>query len=432
MYGHDTEVYRRRFEAFGWHAVSINGHDMAEIVAALDNVKLVQNKPSVIIAATKKGRGVSFIEDKDGWHGKPLKKGEELDRALEELESRSRLAPTLKVASPDGRMMSGQLASAPKSEFAIGEYALGQEVATREAYGAALARAGDANPLIVALDGDTKNSTFSEKFMKAHPDRFFECFIAEQNMVSAAVGLGAMGKTPFASTFACFLTRAYDQIRMAAISKANLKLCGSHAGVSIGEDGPSQMALEDLAMMRAIEGSTVLYPSDAVSTEHAVRIAAENHGIVYIRTSRPKTPVIYSSDEQFAAGRAKVLRHSPDDKATIATSGVTLFEALAACDELKNEGINVRVIDLFSIKPIDGETLSAAGKATANLIITVEDHSIDGGIGDAVSAAVSPAGIRVHRLGVSEMPRSGKPEELLAAYGIDRAAIVAKVKALIG
>ncbi|MEK6303046.1 MAG: transketolase [Acidobacteriota bacterium] len=428
MYGHDTEVYRRRFEAFGWHAQSINGHDMGQIVAALDDVMLVQDKPSVIIAATMKGKGVSFTEDKDGWHGKPLKKGEEMDRALEELESKSRLAPTLSVASPEGRTMSGQLASVPKSEFAIGEYALGQEVATREAYGAALARAGDADQRIVALDGDTKNSTFAEKFMKAHPDRFFECFIAEQNMVSAAVGLGAMGKIPFASTFACFLTRAYDQIRMAAISKANLKLCGSHAGVSIGEDGPSQMALEDLAMIRAIEGSMVLYPSDAVSTEHAVRIAAENHGIVYIRTSRPKTPVIYSKDELFELGRAKVIRESAADKVAIVTSGVTLFEALAAYDQLKSDGINVRVIDLFSIKPIDAVTLTAAGKAAGNLIITVEDHSADGGIGDAVAAAVSPAGIRVHRLGVREMPRSGKPEELLAAYGIDCAAIVDSVR----
>jgi transketolase len=431
MYGHDTEVYRRRFEAFGWHAVSIDGHNMAEIVAALDDVMLVQDKPSVIIAATKKGKGVSFIEDKDGWHGKPLKKGEEMDRALEELESRSRLAPTLKVASPDGRTMSGEAGSVSKAGISIGVYAADQKVATREAYGEALARAGDANGLIVALDGDTKNSTFSEKFMKAHPGRFFESFIAEQNMVSAAVGLGAMGKIPFASTFACFLTRAYDQIRMAAISRANLKLCGSHAGVSIGEDGPSQMALEDLAMMRAIEGSMVLYPSDAIATEHAVRIAAETNGIVYIRTSRPKTPVIYANDEHFEPGRAKVIRQSADDKVTIVTSGVTLFEALAAYDQLKTEGVNVRVVDLFSIKPIDAEALTAAANATAKLIITVEDHSINGGMGDAVAAAVSPAGIRVHCLGVNEMPRSGKSEELLAAYGIDRNAIVNKVRALI-
>ena len=431
MYGHDTEVYRRRFEAFGWHAVSINGHDMAEIVEALDEVMQVQDKPSAIIASTKKGKGVSFVEDKDGWHGRAFKKGEEMDRALEELESRSRLAPTLKVRTVEGRSMSGGLTTASTGEVTISEYPSGQQVATREAYGAALARLGEVNPLVVGLDGDTKNSTFSEKFMKAHPDRFFECFIAEQNMVSAAVGLGAMGKIPFASTFACFLTRAYDQIRMAAISRANLKLCGSHAGVSIGEDGPSQMALEDLAMMRAIEGSIVLYPSDAIATEHAVRLAAEHRGIVYIRTSRPKTPVIYSRDEEFAIGRAKVIRESDDDKATIVTSGVTLFEALAAYDQLMTEGIAVRVVDLFSVKPVDEETLRSAGKNTNNLMITVEDHSAWGGLGDAVASAVSPSGIRVYQLAVREVPRSGKPEELLAAYGIDRGAIQAMVRSLV-
>jgi transketolase len=250
-------------------------------------------------------------------------------------------------------------------------------------------------------------------------------------MVGAAVGLSAMGKMPFASTFACFLTRAYDHIRMAAVSQANLNLCGSHAGVSIGEDGPSQMALEDLAMMRAIEGSTVLYPSDAIATEHAVRLAAEHRGIVYIRTSRPKTPVIYSKDEQFEIGRAKVIRQSSDDKATIVSSGVTLFEALAAYDQLKAEGISVRVIDLFSVKPVDEETLRKAGSETNNLIITVEDHAAWGGIGDAVASAVSPAGIRVHQLAVREVPRSGKPEELLAAYGIDRSALQAMVRSLV-
>ena len=250
-------------------------------------------------------------------------------------------------------------------------------------------------------------------------------------MVGAAVGLGAMGKIPFASTFACFLTRAYDQVRMAAISQSNLKLCGSHAGVSIGEDGPSQMALEDLAMMRAIEGSTVLYPSDAIATEHAVRLAAEHRGIVYIRTSRPKTPVIYAQDDKFEIGRAKVIRQSSDDKATIVSSGVTLFESIAAYDQLKAEGISVRVIDLFSVKPIDAETLRKAGSETGNLIITVEDHSDCGGIGDAVASAVSPAGIRVHQLAVREVPRSGKPEELLAAYGIDRSAILKAVSSVI-
>jgi transketolase len=267
--------------------------------------------------------------------------------------------------------------------------------------------------------------------MKAHPDRFFESFIAEQNMVGAAVGLASMGKIPFASTFACFLTRAFDQIRMASVSQSNLKLCGSHAGVSIGEDGPSQMGLEDFAMMRAIEGSTVLYPSDAVSTDHAVRLAASTPGIVYIRTTRPKTPVIYSNDEAFEIGRAKVVKQSDADKLTIVAGGVTLFEALAASEQLASDGISVRVIDIFSVKPIDKATLIAAGTKTNGLILTVEDHSDGGGIGDAVSSAVSSEGIRVHSLAVREVPRSGKAEELLAAYGIDRAAIAAKVKSML-
>ncbi|HKP85524.1 MAG TPA: transketolase [Blastocatellia bacterium] len=432
MYGHDTEVYRRRFESFGWHAISIDGHDMPQIINALDEVMKVTDKPAVIVAGTKKGKGVSFVEDKEGWHGKALKKGEELERALQELEPKAALTTPLKMKPPEGRTF-----NAIKSDGAAGKeaapisYALGQEIATREAYGEALARLGDVNPLVVSLDGDTKNSTYSEKFMKAHAERFFECFIAEQDMVSAAVGLGAMGKVPFASTFACFLTRAYDQIRMAAISQSNLKLCGSHAGISIGEDGPSQMALEDLAMMRAIEGSTVLYPSDAVSAERAVQLAANHKGIVYIRTSRPKTPVIYTGEEPFEIGRAKVVKRSDDDRITIVGGGVTLFEALAACDELKAEGIGARVIDIFSLKPIDEATLRQSGGETNNLMLTVEDHSAQGGIGDAVASAVSPAGIRVHQLGVTEVPRSGKPEELLAAYGIDRRAIVEKVKSLL-
>ncbi|HKP87239.1 MAG TPA: transketolase, partial [Blastocatellia bacterium] len=434
MYGHDTEVYRRRFEAFGWHAIAIDGHDMAQIIAALDEVMKVGDKPSIIVAATKKGKGVSFIEDKEGWHGKALKKGEEMDRAVAELEPKSVITNPLKMRPPEGRSARAAAdgdGSSSKKESAASAYTPGQEIATREAYGEALARLGDDNQLVVALDGDTKNSTFSEKFMKAHEGRFFESFIAEQNMVSAAVGLSAMGKIPFVSAFACFLSRAYDQVRMAAISQANLKLCGSHSGVSIGEDGPSQMALEDLAMFRAIEGSSVIYPSDAVSTEHAVRIAAEHPGIVYIRTSRPKTPVIYSGDEQFEPGRAKVVRRSEDDKVTIVAGGVTLYEALAAYDELKAGGVSVRVIDIFSLKPIDEETLRTSGRETNNLIITVEDHSGAGGIGEAVAHAVAPAGIRVHQLSVNEVPRSGKPEELLAAYGIDRAAIARTVRSLL-
>src|SRR5262249_42411010 len=322
MYEHNGEIYRARFEAFGWQAVVIDGHDIRQIVAALDQTTEIKDKPSVIVALTKKGKGVSFVEDKNGWHGKAFKKGEEMERALAELEPKID-GRRMTMKAPDGRTVVNPpgAVQAPHQP----SYNLGDQIATREAYGEGLARIGNTNPLVVALDGDTKNSTFSEKFLKAHPTRFFESFIAEQNMIGAAVGLSASGKIPFASTFACFLTRAYDQIRMAAISQANLKLCGSHAGVSIGEDGPSQMALEDLAMMRAIEGSTVLYPSDAVAAEAAVRLAAENHGIVYIRTSRPKTPVLYASDEKFQLGRAKVVRRSDQDRVTIVAGGVTLF-----------------------------------------------------------------------------------------------------------
>ena len=429
MYGHDTEVYRRRFESFGWHALAIDGHNISQIVAALDEVLTVSDRPSVIVAATKKGKGVSFTEDKEGWHGKALKKGDELERALAELDPMLAGFSAMKMKARSEHATTN--GAAPKDELPAIDYKGGDQIATREAYGEALARLGDVNPLVVVLDGDTKNSTYSEKFMKAHAERFFESFIAEQNMVGAAVGFGAMGKIPFASTFACFLTRAYDHIRMAAVSQANLKLCGSHAGVSIGEDGPSQMALEDLAMMRAIPGATVLYPSDAVATENAVRLAANHRGIVYIRTSRPKTPVIYSNGEAFEIGQAKVVRQSDHDKAVLVSSGVTLFEALKAHDELEKEGIAVRVVDLFSVKPIDAETLQNAGRESGNIILTIEDHAAWGGIGDAVASAVSAGGIRVHSLAVREVPRSGKPDELLAAHGIDRTAIVAAVRKLI-
>ncbi len=428
MYGHDAEVYRRRFEAFGWHAVVIDGHNMEQITSALDEAMSVTGRPAIIVAATMKGKGVSFVEDKEGWHGKAFKKGEETDRAVSEIEAKGANANGLKMRSTEGRARPQE--TRPSAQFTPAEYKLSESIATREAYGDALARVGAANPLVVALDGDTKNSTFAEKFTKAHADRFFECFIAEQNMVGVACGLAAMGKIPFASTFACFLTRAYDQIRMAAISQSNLKLCGSHAGVSIGEDGPSQMALEDLAMMRAIETSTVLYPSDAVSAEHAVRLAAAHQGIVYIRTSRPKTPVIYSSTDDFAIGRARVVRESSNDRITVVGGGVTLFEALKAYDQLKADGIMIRVVDIFSVKPVDSDALRTAGHETGDLIVTVEDHSM-GGIGDAVAEAVSPDGIRVHQLLVRELPRSGKPEELLAAYGIDAGAIVRLVRSLL-
>jgi transketolase len=310
-------------------------------------------------------------------------------------------------------------------------YKSGDEIATREAYGFALARLGEADPRVVALDADVKNSTFSDKFEKAFPDRFFENFIAEQVMIGAAMGLAARGAIPFPSTFACFLTRAADFIRMAAISNVGIKMAGSHAGVSIGEDGPSQMALEDLAMCRAQPNITVLYPSDAVSADRLVALAAYHHGPVYIRTSRPKTPVIYGNDEPFVVGGSKVLRQSGADAITIVAAGVTVFEALKAHDELKSAGTAVRVIDLYSVQPVDRNGLIAAGRATGGRFLTVEDHYAAGGIGDAVAEAVAGEGFTVERLAVREIPRSGKPDELLDRYGISANHIVSAVRGLL-
>ncbi|MCW5553959.1 MAG: transketolase [Verrucomicrobiae bacterium] len=424
-FGHDVGIYRKRFEAFGWRVEDVDGHDLEEIMEVLSGVGL-NDQPLVILAKTYKGAGVSFLQDKDGWHGKPLN-AEEAAKAIAELQPSARSAAG--VAIPVPNKFSQPPNTAPASYPPL-TYKLGDAVATREAYGNALTRIGEADARVVALDGDTKNSTFAEKFFKKLPDRFTECFIAEQNMVGVATGMGARGKVPFASTFACFLARAYDQIRVAGISMANLKLAGSHVGVSIGEDGPSQMALEDLAMMRAIAGSTVLYPSDAVSTEKLVEQMALTRGISFLRTSRPKTPVIYGNEEPFPVGGAKVLRQSESDKATIVAAGVTLHEALKAADALKQEVIGVTVIDAYSIKPLGKEVILSAAQKTNHTVITVEDHYAEGGLGDAVAGELSAAGIKVHKLAVTGLPRSGKPEELLARFGIDAAAIVNKVKAL--
>lgn len=422
-FGHNIGVYRDRFKAFGWRVEEIDGHDIEEIVEVLQGVGL-DDKPLVIIAKTYKGAGVSFLQDKDGWHGKPLNK-EEAAKAIAELQPSAKSG--LGVAIPAPNNLPAPANAVPASYPPI-NYNLGDKVATREAYGAALARIGEADLRVVAVDGDTKNSTFADKFFKKFPERFTECFIAEQNMVAVAVGLGARGKVPFASTFATFFTRAYDQIRVAGISQSNLKLVGSHVGVSIGEDGPSQMALEDLAMMRAVVGSTVLYPGDAVATEKLLEQMALGKGVYFLRTSRPKTPVIYGNDEKFPIGGAKVLREG--DKATIVSAGVTLFEALKAADQLKNEGINVTVIDAYSIKPLGKDVILAAAKKTGNTVITVEDHYAEGGLGDAVAGELSVEGVKVHKLAVNGIPRSGKAEELLAHFGIDAAAIVKKVKSL--
>jgi transketolase len=424
-FGHDVGVYRKRFEAFGWRVEDIDGHDIEEILEVLSGVGL-NDQPLCIIAKTYKGAGVSFLQDKEGWHGKPLNQ-EEAAKAIAELQPTAKSGIGVPIPAP------AQL-PAPNNAAPAGyppiSYKPGDSVATREAYGTALARIGEVDQRIVAMDGDTKNSTFAEKFFKKFPNRSTECYIAEQNMVGVATGFGARGKVPFASTFATFFTRAFDQIRVAGISQANLKLVGSHVGVSIGEDGPSQMALEDIAMMRAIAGSVVLYPSDAVSTEKLLEQMALAKGIHFLRTSRPKTPVIYGNDEKFPVGGAKVVRQNAGDKVTVVAAGVTLHEALKAADALKAEGIGVTVIDAYSIKPLGRDVILAAAKKTANTVITVEEHYIEGGLGDAVAGELSVEGVKVHKLAVTSLPRSGKAAELLAHFGIDAAAIAKKVKSL--
>ncbi len=424
MLQHDTGTYARRFAAFGWQAFEIDGHNFNHILDAFERAGKVTGQPAVLIARTLKGKGVSFIENRNGWHGKAVPK-DQLEKALAELPLNG-AGRSVAIRPPSA---APQPFSAPK-KMAPPAYTLGQQVATREAYGQALKKLAEADPRVMAVDGDVKNSTFAEVLAQAHPERFIECYIAEQNMVGVAVGLSAAGRIPFASTFACFLTRAYDFIRMAAVSRANLKLMGSHVGVSIGEDGPSQMGLEDLAMMRAVAGSTVFYPSDAVAMEKLAEQAAKIPGIVYLRGSRPKTPVLYDNSEDFYPGGSKIVRQSDSDSATVVAAGVTLHEALKAHEALKKEGIHLRVIDLYSVKPVDRETLVAAARATGNTLLVVEDHWAEGGLGDAVASALVEDNVRIVHLAIRTMPVSGKPEELLDAYGISARHIADHARAL--
>jgi len=430
-WGHDMEQYARRWLAFGWHPVVVDGHDIEALLAAFERARQVTDRPTMILARTIKGKGVSFMEGHVGWHGRPLKKDEE-GRAIADLEARfgrpGGLAPPPIQPAPK---TSGTLEPGRRPELSVPAYKLGESVATREAYGTALVKLGEVEPRVVVLDADVKNSTFSDKFEKVFQGRFYEAYIAEQAMLGMAMGLAARGAIAFPSTFACFLTRAYDFIRMAAISQLNLKLAGSHAGVSIGEDGPSQMGLEDLAMMRAEPNVAVVYPCDAVSTERLIVEMAYHPGPAYMRTSRPKTPVIYGPEETFPLGGCKVLRSSANDAATVVGAGVTVFEALKAHDALKQAGIAIRVIDLYSIQPLDAATLRAAASETRGTIVTVEDHFAGGGIGDAVAAATSGVA-KVTKLAVTEIARSGKPEQLLDRFGISARHIVDAVQAAAG
>jgi len=427
QFGHNMEAIAARWKAFEWHTIVVDGHDVQALLNAYAEARATKGRPTMILARTLKGKGLAAIEGKDGWHGKALKKGDETDKAIAELEKQM-VADSGKPEIAGPRSKSRPESAADYTKIPAPAFKLGDQVATREAWGVALAAVGAADPRIVALDADVKNSTFSDKFEKVAAGRFYENFIAEQVMVGASMGLAARGAIPFPSTFACFLTRAADFIRMSTISFSNVKLTGSHAGVSIGEDGPSQMALEDLSMMRSVHGCAVLYPSDAVSTQRLVVEMAAHKGLAYMRTSRPKTPVIYGPDEQFPIGGSKVVRQGRNDKAAVIGAGVTLFEALKAYDLLKAEGLEIRVIDAYSLSPIDAKTMTEAGRATGGVIITVEDHYPAGGIGDAVSEAVAPAGYTVRRLAVTELPRSGQPDELLDRYGISARHIVAAVK----
>jgi transketolase len=427
----DLETYRRRVSAFGARALVIDGHDLGEVDRAMAEAgDITGDQPTVILARTRKGRGFSEVEDREDWHGKPLPPAM-AERAIIELGGERSLIVRGPMPDPAARSARD---TKEIPEVKLPTYAIGDKVATRKAYGQALAAIG-ARPDIVAMDGEVSNSTFADQFAREYPERYFEMYIAEQQLVAAAVGFSVRGYRPFASTFAAFFTRAYDFIRMAAISQANIRLAGSHAGVEIGADGPSQMALEDLAMMRAVQGSTVLYPSDGTSAAALVAAMADTDGVVYMRTTRGAYPVLYDSGEPFPVGGAKVLRGTDADQVALIGAGVTLHACLAAADKLKADGISARVIDLYSVKPIDTDTLADAAAVTGGRLVIAEDHHPEGGLGSAVVDALTGAGrvdLTVRHLAVSALPGSGTSEELLNAAGISADHIVAAARSLAG
>jgi len=421
----DLGAYARRMSAFGWRVIEVDGHDIADVDRAYAQALSTQGKPAVILARTRKGRGVAQVEDQEDKHGKPLPNPDEAVRQLGGVRDLM-----VSVPEPD---RAGTPHRFPGGPLALPAYKVGEKEATRTAFGKALAALGDARGDVVVLDGEVADSTRTEFFADAHPERFFQCYIAEQQMLAAAVGMQARGWVPFAATFAAFWARAFDFVRMAAVSRANLRLCGSHAGVSIGQDGPSQMGLEDLAAFRAVHGSTVLYPCDANQTADLVVAMADRDGISYLRTARGDTPVIYAAGERFPIGGSRTLRSSPGDRVAILAAGVTVFQALAAADRLAATGIPARVIDAYSVKPIDAAAVRAAARDTGHLL-TVEDHRPEGGLGDAVLDVFADGGPppRVRKLAVRSMPASATPDEQLHAAGIDTDAIVDAARTLAG
>lgn len=425
---HHVEKYQKRFEAFGWHAIISDGHSVEELCKALSQPR---HQPTAIIAKTVKGKGIPAAEDKQGWHAKPLPK-DMAEMVVKDLQSRitnssKHLYPSAPTEdSPPVSLRNIRMPSAPS-------YKAGEKISTRKAYGMALAKLGRYYERVVALDADTNNLTYSEIFKNEHPNRFVECYIAQQNMVSVAVGCAARDRNlVFASTLASFFTRAYDQLRMAAMSESNIKLCGSHCGLSTGEEGPSLMGLADMAMFRALPSATVFYPSDGVSTEKAMDLAATTKGLCYIRTSRHDCPIIYNSNEDFHVGQAKVVYQSKDDQVTVVAAGMMIHEALAAAEHLKKERISIRIIDPFTIKPLDYKTMIEHGRATRGRVLTVEDHYYEGGLGEALSSVmVNEQGFNMQSLAVSHVPRSGKPHELLKVYGIDRDSIAQAIRKML-
>src|SRR5579864_9153125 len=429
MLQYQLEVYKARWEAFGWQALIVDGHNIPDLIAAFETANRVSDRPTIVLARTLKGKGLTGIEGLEHWHGKALDK-ETAAKVVAELEGQLTGAdkqwkpniPPVRLSSSKAVTTGGNPPKKPP--YAIG----GDAVATRRGFGDSLAALAMTDPRIVVLDGDVKNSTYTEEFENVAPNRFFQGYIAEQNIVGMAMGLAARGKVPVAALFSCFVTRAYDFIRLAAISKLNLKLVGTHCGVSIGEDGPSQMGLEDLAMMCAQPDFTVLYPADATSAWNATALMVEKSGPCYLRLGRPKSKILYGPEEEFAIGKCKVLRKSDQDRALIIAGGITVFESLAAYDQLQKENIPVRVIDLFSVKPIDREELIASARAAGGIVVTVEDHYEHGGLGDAVLSALAKERVQVHKLAVREIAHSGKAAELLEKFGISSGHIVRAVK----